>query len=176
MIAKDLDRGEIREGRVYWITGLSGAGKTTVGKLLYNHLLSQKDNVVRLDGDILREVFQNKDYTREGRRALGFQYSRLCNMIAKQGIDVVICTVAMFDDVRAWNRENIENYVEVYLEVSMEELIKRDQKGMYTGKESDLSGVTQEAELPKNPDLVIKNYGETKPEVALEIILGYVEE
>ncbi len=163
------------KGKVYWITGLSGAGKTTVGTELYENLLSNGKPVIRLDGDILREVFQNKDYTREGRRALGFQYSRLCKMIADQGIDVVICTVAMFDDVRNWNRDNIDNYVEIYLEVPMKELINRDQKGMYSRTQTDLSGVTQEAELPKNPDVTICNYGEVTPEIALKKIIDYID-
>lgn len=163
------------KGRVYWITGLSGAGKTTVGKLLYDSIKARKDNVIRLDGDVLREVFQNKDYTRSGRKKLGFEYSRLCRMIASQGIDVVICTVAMFDDLREWNRLNIENYVEIYLEVPMNELIRRDQKGMYSHVQENLSGVSQEAELPKNPDLVIKNYGNVSPEDAVQIIIEKVQ-
>ncbi len=166
----------MKTGTVYWVTGLSGAGKTTVGTMLYDHIKSKKDNVIRLDGDILREVFQNKDYSREGRKALGYQYSRLCKMIASQGIDVVICTIAMFDELRAWNRENIENYMEIYLEVTMEELIRRDQKGMYTNAQTDLSGVSQEAELPKNPDVVIKNYGTITPEMALKTILQHMDE
>ena len=163
----------MKMGCVYWVTGLSGAGKTTIGKMLYDSIKSKKDSIVRLDGDILREVFQNNDYSREGRKNLGYEYCRLCKMIASQGIDVVICTIAMFDELREWNRRNIDNYLEIYLEVSMEELIKRDQKGMYTQELSDLSGVSQEAELPKEPDIIIKNYGEITPDKALNIILEY---
>lgn len=161
-------------GRVYWITGLSGAGKTTVGTKFYNYLKGKKDNVIRLDGDIMREVFQNSDYSSEGRKALGYQYSRLCRMIAAQGIDVVICTIVMYDEVREWNRKNIENYKEIYLEVSMEELIKRDQKGLYTkaksGDGTSLYGITLDVELPKHPDLVIENYGDISADDSFAII------
>ena len=162
-------------GCVYWVTGLSGAGKTTVGTKLYEHLKSKKDNVIRLDGDILRAVFKNTDYTYDGRKKLGFQYGGVCKMISDQGIDVVICTIAMYDAVREWNRENIENYREIYLDVSMEELIRRDQKGIYSRalgkKESNVSGVNMQTELPKNPDLTIQNYGETNPDKALKMII-----
>ena len=54
------------KGNVYWITGLSGAGKTTIGKLLYNRIKDKKDNVIFLDGDVLREVYQTKDYSSSG--------------------------------------------------------------------------------------------------------------
>jgi adenylylsulfate kinase len=161
-------------GTVYWVTGLSGAGKTTVGTLLFDKLRKEKANVIRLDGDILREVFQTYDYSYEGRKALGFEYARLCRMIASQGIDVVICTIAMYDDVRSWNRENIPLYREIYLEVSMEELMRRDQKGIYSRaqkkEESNVSGVNMETELPKNPDMIVRNYGDITPEDALKQI------
>lgn len=162
-------------GNVYWITGLSGAGKTTVGIKLYEYLKSTKDNVIRLDGDIMREVFQNKDYSTEGRRVLGYQYARLCKMLSAQGIDVVICCIVMFDEVRVWNRENIVNYHEIFLDVTMDELIKRNQKGIYTNAMKDKSqsvyGISIEAELPKCSDLIIKNYGDVSPDVAFNQIL-----
>ncbi len=53
----------MNQGTTYWITGLSGAGKTTIGKSLYQYLLQIKSNVVFLDGDILREVYQEGEYT-----------------------------------------------------------------------------------------------------------------
>lgn len=163
-----------RKGNVYWITGLSGAGKTTIGTKLYDYLKTKKNNVIRLDGDIMREIFQNNDYSSEARKALGFQYGRLTRMISNQGIDVVICTIAMFDDIREWNRNNIENYNEIYLEVTIDELRRRNQKGLYTSSTANLSGVSQFAELPKNPDLIIRNYGDITPEIAFKIILNYI--
>lgn len=104
-------------GKVYWITGLSGAGKTTIGSKLYKILQKDKNNLVILDGDELRRVFKNSDYSIAGREKLAFQYSRLCRMLSEQGIDVICCTIAMFDSCRKWNRENINNYYEVYLKV-----------------------------------------------------------
>ena len=161
-------------GNVYWITGLYGAGKTTVGIKLYEYLKSIKDNVIRLDGDIMREVFQNKDYSIEGRRALGYQYARLCRMLSAQGIDVVICCIVMFDEVRKWNRENIPNYHEIFLDVAMDELIRRNQKGIYTDKTQSVYGISIDAELPKAPDLTIKNYGNVSADIAfVEIVEAF---
>ena len=70
---------------VYWITGLSGAGKTSVGKLLYETMKQKYPNTVFLDGDVLREVFGNDlGYTREERIKCAMRYTRLCKMQLEQ--------------------------------------------------------------------------------------------
>ena len=156
------------KGNVYWITGLSGAGKTTIGKLLYNRIKDKKDNVIFLDGDVLREVYQTKDYSNEGRLNLALQHGRLCKMLSEQGIDVVICVIAMYDECRQWNHDNIENYHEIYLRVSIDELIRRDQKQLYSRvlkKEiSNVMGMDIPFEEPKNPEVIIDNNGNDSPE------------
>ncbi len=118
---------------VYWITGLSGAGKTSVGKLLYEKMKQKYPNIVFLDGDVLREVFGNDlGYTREERIKCAMRYARLCRMLQEQGMNVICCTISMFDEIRSWNREHIANYREIYVKVSMEELVRRNQKGLYS--------------------------------------------
>ena len=117
---------------VYWITGLSGAGKTSIGKLLYERMKPQYPDIVFLDGDVLREVFGNDlGYTRGERIKCAMRYARLCKMLQEQDLNVICCTISMFDDIRDWNRQNIENYREIYVRVSMEVLQKRNQKGLY---------------------------------------------
>ena len=99
--------------RVYWITGLSGAGKTTIGKKLYERLKEKNCNIVFLDGDILREVFGGDlGYSREERVKCAMRYARLCKMLVEQGLDVICCTISMFDSVREWNRKNIKGYID----------------------------------------------------------------
>lgn len=164
------------EGTLYWITGLAGAGKTTIGKLLYSYLKEKKQNVVMMDGDILREVEEFNDYTAEGREKSALLYSYLYKSIVNQGIDVVCCTISMFNSCRDWNRNNIKKYKEIYLKVPIEELIARDQKQLYSKalkKEiSNVIGIDLEYEEPKKPDLVIENYGENNPNIAVKHILN----
>lgn len=165
------------KGTLYWITGLSGAGKTTIGTRLYQYMKEKKDNVLFLDGDILRQIYRNTDYSQEGRRALAFQHARLCRMLTDQGMDVVCCLIAMYDDCREWNRKNIQNYREIYLRVDMEELIRRDQKQLYSRalrKEAqNVMGIDMPFEEPKQPDLIINNNGAESPEAVVNQIIDY---
>ena len=74
------------EGRLYWITGLAGAGKTTIGTLLYQYLKEQYSNTVIFDGDVLRQVFGNDlGYSREERFQCAMRYSRLCKLLVEIG-------------------------------------------------------------------------------------------
>ena len=161
---------------VYWITGLSGAGKTTIGKSLYGKIKENCPNTVFLDGDALRKVFgDDLGYSKEDRKKCAMRYSRLCAMLQEQGMNVICCTISMFDSVREWNREHICNYKEIYVKVSMETLRARDQKGLYSGvteeKQKEVVGVHMEIEEPKKPDLVLDNDGQWTPEeLAREIL------
>ena len=146
-----------RSGRVYWITGLSGSGKTTVGTALYYDLRKERDNVLLLDGDLLKNlVNESVGYTPEDRLRRGKQYSKICKLMAEQGMWVIICTIAMFDEIREWNRKHIKGYVEIFLDVPFDVLRRRDKKGLYSRKQVSLDGDVQ---FPKNPDIVLKNDG-----------------
>lgn len=162
---------------VYWITGLSGAGKTTIGTLWYEELRRSKDNVVFLDGDTLRQVFgDDLGFTEEDRRKSAMRNARLCALLAGQGIDVVCCTISMFDSVRDWNRENIPGYREIYVKVSMDTLRKRDQKNLYSQASQDVAGVHFQVEEPKHPDIVLENDGQRTPQEQIARIKKYIEE
>lgn len=163
MFVNNVNKSDL--GFVYWITGLSGAGKTIIGKCLYTELKKKKANIIFLDGDILREVFgADLGYTREDRHRSAMRNARISKMISLQGIDVICCTISMFNDVRDWNRNNIKNYREIYLKVSNEILIKRNQKGLYESSKNELVGFGVDVEYPQYPDLIINNDGEKCPE------------
>jgi len=159
--------------RVYWITGLSGAGKTTIGRLWYKELKSQGIPAVFLDGDELRQVFgDDLGFTEVDRRKSAMRNARLCALLAKQGLTVVCCTISMFDSVRDWNRENIPGYFEVYVKVTMDTLRRRDQKGLYSKAEKDVAGIHFQVEEPKNPDLMLENDGRKAPEEQVGLLLA----
>ena len=164
------------ENTVFWITGLSGAGKTTIGERLYMKLKERGLSVVMLDGDSMRAVFGDVfGYSEDERRKCAMCYSRLCKMLAEQGVTIVCCTISMFDSVREWNRENIPGYVEVYVKASVETLMTRNQKGLYSGllegTSSNVPGMDMRFEEPKIPDVVINNDGHVSIDACVDYIL-----
>ena len=161
---------------VYWITGLSGAGKSTLCRKLVQHLREQKRTVIMLDGDELREAMgATHSHTQQERRQLAMRYAHLCHMIAVQGVDVAIATISLFREVHEWNRENIPGYVEIYLHVPLEELIRRDPKQIYAraarNELSDVAGYDFAVDEPQSPDVRIDWNSKLTADLALTQVI-----
>ena len=152
------------DGQVIWITGLSGAGKTTVAAALDQCLRERGLIPILLDGDILRNLFKSTDeigktYNREARIKLALKYAHLCKTLSSQGFTVIIATISMYDKVYAWNRANLPNYFEIYLKVSLKELRRRDPKKIYqrydAGDLSDVAGLDLAVDEPLEPHVIL---------------------
>ncbi len=150
-------------GQVIWITGLSGAGKTTLAKQLYLRLQKNHLRPIFLDGDLLRLIFKidsekKQSYNRKSRINLGLKYGLLCKTLSSQGFIVIIATISMFHEIYAWNRENLENYLEIYLKVPLDELYSRDDKKIYQrykdGVISNVAGLDLSVDEPLSSDLI----------------------
>jgi cytidine diphosphoramidate kinase len=146
--------------KCFWITGLSATGKTTLSTLLVEHMRLSGKKVIQLDGDELRQVLADESYTREVRIALAMRYSRLCRLLSSQGVDVIIAVIGLFKEIHEWNRENIPNYVEVFVDTPLDELKKRDPKGIYkrfeSGEIENVAGLDLKVDFPVNPDVHLK--------------------
>lgn len=151
------------KGGVIWITGLSGAGKTTLARALMPHLPRK---ALLLDGDELRAALgvEGRHFDREGRKQLAFTYARLAGLLAAQGALVVVATISLFHDVHAWNRAHLPDYVEIFLDVPEAVRRERDPKGLYAaraprpsdgaaGTASPMAGVDLVVEFPLCPTL-----------------------
>ena len=164
----------MKKGILYWITGLAGSGKTTIGNMLYYEIKKKESNTVILDGDIFKNISKEiSGYSYEDRKKRARMYSNICKILVDQGINVVICTIAMFDEIREWNRNNIEKYIEVFLDVDIEVLLKRNKKGLYSDNKNNVVGIDVEVEFPKNPDIIINNDGRYSAKECMDIILNY---
>ena len=150
---------------VIWITGLSGAGKTTLAKEIVNQLATENKEPILLDGDQLREIFIDSTnqaisaHDRSSRLTLALKYSGLARLLSEQGFLVIVATISLFKEVHNWNRKNLKNYYEVFLDTPIEELKKRDSKKIYSrffGNEiSNVAGLDIEVDQPKSPDLLV---------------------
>lgn len=158
----------MEKGTVYFFTGLSGAGKTTLGGLFHRRLKAKHSNVILLDGDLIRPVYNEDIGYSDADRVKGAQRTfRVAKMLSDQGVDVVVCSICMYTAVRDWNRTNIENYREIYIKVKPETLLTRNQKGLYTSGH-DVVGVDLPFDEPQRPDVVVENDGTEPPEVIVE--------
>jgi cytidine diphosphoramidate kinase len=168
-------------GRVIWITGLSGAGKTTVATELASQLRAGGVQLVHLDGDALRAVYaEDLGHAIEDRRRIAMRHARMCRLIAEQGLDVVCSTISMFEACRRWNRAHIARYVEIYLRVPPDELARRDPKGLYGSRQdapaTAMVGRDIGFEEPAAPDLVIDNHGSIRPSDAVATITRLLQQ
>ena len=150
---------------VIWITGLSGAGKTTLAKEIVSQLATENKKPILLDGDQLRKIFVDSSnqaisaHDRSSRLTLALKYSGLARLLSEQGFWVIVATISLFKEVHNWNRKNLKNYYEVFLDTPIEELKKRDSKKIYSrffGNEiSNVAGLDIEVDQPNAPDLLV---------------------
>lgn len=152
-------------GKVIWICGLSGAGKSTLAQATIGLIRARGLPVVLFDGDELRKIFDatentEKNHSRDARLALAMKYAKLCRLVAGQGINVVVATISLFREVHAWNRAHHENYFEIYLKVPIDELRRRDPKGIYrrfdAGDITNVAGLDLSIDEPQAADWVIE--------------------
>ncbi len=147
---------------VLWIIGMSGSGKTTLGKHIYNKLKPECNNLLFMDGDILREIMGNDlGHTLEDRKKNADRINRLCKYLDSNGINVIFALLSLFHDAQKWMRDNIDNYYEVYINADHNSLIMRDAKGIYkkamNSEINNVVGVDIPFTPPPNPDITVRN-------------------
>ena len=163
----------MEKGTVYFFTGLAGAGKTTVGGLFYRRLKARKTNVFCMDGDAMDGVFERTGYSTAARLKDAKAQFRLCRALSEQGIDVVMCSISMYDEIRDWNRANIDNYREIYIKVTHDTLYRRDQKKLYSSGAKEVVGVDLPWDEPGHSSIVIQNDGQETPEEIVDRLFRF---
>jgi adenylyl-sulfate kinase len=159
---------------VIWLIGLSGSGKSTLASEVVARANKNGKSTILLDGDAVREIFGNDlGHSMSDRFKNAERICQLGKFLDSQGFNVVAAILSIFPESREWNRKNIENYFEVFIDTPIEILIERDSKGLYSKFISDevkeVVGMDIEFQKPNNSDLVIENIG------SKDLLLSYVE-
>jgi len=167
-----------QQGFVLWLTGLSGAGKTTLAERIYAHLEQIGRRVERLDGDVLRGVFPNTGFSKEARsehiRRVGFMASRL----EHHGVIVIASFISPYRADRDFVRNLCRRFIEVYVKASLEECRRRDVKGLYqkalAGQIREFTGIDDPYEEPLHPEIVVDTEQQTV-EQSVRQIMDYLK-
>lgn len=161
---------------VIWITGLSGAGKSTICDVLHEILKADLPELVILDGDAVRAAFgHNLGYKEEDRVKQAHRLQSLARVLSDQDLIVIVGVLYNNAELLAWNRAELKNYFEVYLKASLDTVQSRDPKGLYakrnSGELADVVGIDIPWNEPENPDLVLNMDQPGNPrDMALRII------
>ena len=144
---------------IIFIIGKSGSGKTTISNELKKHLIQQYNKIfIQIDGDDVRKIYDDKlGYSINDRRKNADRIKNLCKFFDKQNINVIVSVLSIFQDLLNWNRNNYNEYLEVYLKVNQSILEhKRDFKGIYK-KKKNVIGKDIPFPEPLIPDIIINN-------------------
>ena len=151
------------KGKVLWFTGLSGSGKSTLANAIDERLNSNNYNTYILDGDNVR-MGLNKDlgFSPEDRKENIRRISEVAKLFADSGKIVMTAFISPYIKDRNEARKLIgDDFIEVFVNTSLNECIKRDPKGLYKkalkGEIKGFTGIDAPYEEPKNPELEIKN-------------------
>jgi len=145
---------------VVWITGMSGAGKSTIAHAVVREMRAVWPMTILVDGDSVREICgHDLSYNREDRLANAYRIARMCKFLHEQGALVICSTISLFHEIHEWNRREFSPYIETYIRVDVAELQRRNSKGVYTdgARSGGVAGVDQVVEEPQQPDLILTN-------------------
>ena len=148
---------------IIWITGLSGAGKTTLAKVLFKDIRKKFPNTIWIDGDIIRNYTQNtKKYDQRSRVKQYKKMVRIAKFCYDQKINVIVSALYFNDFILNNNKKLFKNYFQIYLKANVRDLIRRDYKKVYSKninkKKPSLVGVDIKWNEPKKSNIIIKDF------------------
>ena len=166
-------------GFTVWLTGLSGAGKTTVAQSIVNELKASDVNIELLDGDEVRtNLSKGLGFSKEDRDTNIRRIGYVSRLLSRNGVGVIASAISPYREVRDEVRQSITSdgseFIEVYVQCPIEVLVERDVKGLYkkalAGEIREFTGVSDPYEEPLNPDVIVKTDRESIEESANRVI------
>jgi len=166
-------------GFVLWMTGLSGAGKTTIALILVEELKKRGVRVERLDGDVVREsLTRDLGFTKDDRDKNIERITFVAKLLSRNNVGCVCSFISPYQETRNMVRANTTNFLEVFIDAPLEVVIDRDVKGLYkkaiAGEIPNFTGISDPFEAPTNPDIHVHTDQQT-PQESAEFLLTQLE-
>ncbi len=167
------------QGFTVWLTGLSGAGKSTIAQRLAQELQARGFKVEVLDGDVVRQnLSRGLGFSKADRDANVLRVGWVCQLLNKHGVVAIAALISPYRETRNQVRRQIPRFVEVYVHAPLEVVIQRDVKGLYkkalAGEIPNFTGISDPYEPPENPEVVCHTHQETVEE-SVGKILAYLK-
>lgn len=163
---------------VIWLTGLSGAGKTTLAAAVAAALSARGLKVEQLDGDVLRKLLPQTGFSREQRDAHVRRTALLARYLEKNGVFVVVALISPYEESRRFARGLCRNFIEVHVSTPLEICEGRDPSGLYArarrGELKGFTGIDDPYEAPVRPDVSVDT-SRLSVDESVRLIFGAVE-
>jgi len=175
--------GSEQQGFTVWFTGLSGSGKSTIAEMLFHELRARGLKTEILDGDEVRKnLSKGLGFSKEDRDTNIMRIGFVANLLTRNGVATICCPISPYKETRDACREQIGEFVEVYVHATVDEIAAhRDPKGLYkkalAGEIKEFTGVSPDApyEVPENPEIRVDTLLQS-PEESLGFVLGRLKE
>jgi adenylylsulfate kinase len=174
------------QGVTVWFTGLSGAGKTTLARLVEAELRGLGQKVEVLDGDVVRtNLCKDLSFSKKDRESNIQRIGFVCELLSRNGIVAIAASISPYREDRKKVREKIGHFIEVYCKCPLEVLIRRDTKGLYRkaleGEIQNFTGISDPYEAPLAADVILETDKETPARCAEKLLeklkqTGYLAE
>src|SRR5829696_5205351 len=164
------------KGFTLWFTGLSGAGKTTISKIVERELRDRGSRVEVLDGDVVREnLSKGLCFSKEDRDTNIRRIAFVADLLSRNGVPVITAAISPYREIRDEARELMgDRFIEVFVKASVEVCAERDVKGLYEkafkGEIKEFTGVSDPYEPPLNAELTLDTEQDSAEEDAAKVL------
>ncbi len=147
-----------KKGILFWITGLSGSGKTSLAKKIKKDISKKYGPTIVISGDNLRSIFRLNKYDYKSRLSNMQKFTKFSKFVTDQKINIIFAVVGLIEKPRVWSRKNIDNYIEIYVKSDIKKIIKSNKKKLYRKKkQNNIVGINIKPEFPKKYDIILLN-------------------